>query len=80
MRTEFAAVVLLIVLNSVRPSVSGDTLNEDIAHEYMVDAFKCSETALRRYALLSSEAAEKVAGVAFEKCSDKLGMLSSAAN
>jgi hypothetical protein len=70
-RIKCAAVVLVIMLNSVRPSISGDTLNEGIAHEYMVDAFQCSETALRRYALSSSETAEKVADVAFEKCSDE---------
>jgi hypothetical protein len=71
MGIKCAAVVLFVLLNSVRPSISGDTLNEGIAHEYAVEAFQCSEAALTRYALLSSEAAEKVADVAFEKCSDK---------
>jgi len=66
-----AGVVLVVMLNSLCPSISGDTLNEGIAHEYAVEAFQCSEAALRRYALLSSEEAEKVADVAFEKCSDK---------
>jgi hypothetical protein len=66
-----SAVILFVMLNNVQPSMSGDTVNEGIAHEYAVDAFQCSEAALRRYALSSSEAAEKVADVAFEKCSDK---------
>jgi len=71
MQIRCAAVVLFVMLSSVGPSISGDTLNDGIAHEYAVDAFQCSEAALRRYALLSSETAEKVADVAFEKCSDE---------
>jgi 23S rRNA maturation mini-RNase III len=71
MRMKYAAVVLFLILSSIRPSISGDALYEAIAHEYIVDAFQCSETALRQYALSSSETAEKVADAAFEKCSDK---------
>jgi hypothetical protein len=73
MRMKYAAVVLFLILSGIRPSISGDALNEAIAHEYSVDAFQCSETALRQYALSSSETAEKVADAAFEKCSDKWG-------
>jgi hypothetical protein len=36
-------------------------------------AQKCSETALRRYALTSMDAAEKVAQAAFDKCADLWG-------
>jgi hypothetical protein len=35
------------------------------------EAKKCSDDALRRYALSNAEPAEKVAAIAFEKCSDQ---------
>jgi hypothetical protein len=73
MRIARAAIILFVMLDSVRPSASGDTLNEGTAHDCAVAALQCSEVALRRYALSSSETAEKVADVAFEKCSDEWG-------
>lgn len=41
------------------------------AENIMSDALQCSKAALRQYALFTSEPAEKIADVAFDKCAEK---------
>jgi hypothetical protein len=54
---------LLIAASIVRPAIADDAL--------WAEAKKCSDDALRRYALSNAEPAEKVTAIAFEKCSDQ---------
>jgi hypothetical protein len=63
--------ILPVMLAFVTPGLAQDTLDESIAHELAIDAFQCSEAALKPSALADSAVAEVVADAAFEKCSDK---------
>jgi hypothetical protein len=63
MRLTLTLSALLIAMSFVRPAVADDAL--------WGEAKKCSGAALRRYALSNAGAAEKVAAIAFEKCSDQ---------
>jgi hypothetical protein len=56
---------LLIAASIVLAAIADDAL--------WAEAKKCSDDALRRYALSNAEPAEKVAAIAFEKCSDQWG-------
>ena len=57
-----AAAALLVVLTGCHTATAQDAF---------ADALQCSKAALTAYALSSSEPAEKIADVAFDKCSEK---------
>lgn len=59
-----------LLSTAVLLSSAGVRAETDAEHQLWVAAQQCSETALRRYALSSTEPAEKVAEAAFDKCKD----------
>jgi hypothetical protein len=73
---DWAVRITLRWLLSVSPILAGAVLlssasaraETDASRQLWMAAQQCSETALRRYALSSTDPAEKVAEAAFEKC------------
>jgi hypothetical protein len=76
MRLSFAVMTTLLAMTGLVRSASAEDVRppprlDPLIADLYADAKQCSEAALTSYALSSAEPAEKIAEMAFRKCSDK---------
>jgi hypothetical protein len=71
MRLSFAVMTTLLAMTGLVRSAIAEDVRPPPGLDPFADAKQCSEAALTSYALSSAEPAEKIAEMAFRKCSDK---------
>jgi hypothetical protein len=71
MRLSFAVMMTLLAITGLVRLATAEDVRPPPRLDLFTDAKQCSEAALTSYALSSAEPAEKIAEMAFRKCSDK---------
>ena len=71
MRLSFAVMMTLLAITGLVRLATAEDVRHPPWLDLFADAKQCSEAALTSYALSSAEPAEKIAEMAFRKCSEK---------
>src|ERR1700740_165756 len=71
MRLSFAVMMTLLAITGLVRLATAEDVRPPPWLDLFADAKQCSEAALTSYALSSADPAEKIAEMAFRKCSDK---------